>query len=251
MTIEDELAALRAPAPATVTDGALLATGLADGYDHYDSPLGTVVVAFNVRGVTTVDVAGEDVAGRLVARAGRPVVAARPPRGWDTRIGRAIERGTPGDLPLDLRSVTEFQRQVLALAAGIPRGEVRPYGWLARAVGRPGATRAVGTTMARNPVPLIIPCHRVVRSDGRLGAYSLGGAANKRRLLRHEGLDPEALEALARRGVRVVASDTTRVFCLPTCHQAGRIATTHRVEFRSTADAHVAGYRPCQACRPV
>jgi O-6-methylguanine DNA methyltransferase len=54
----------------------------------------------------------------------------------------------------------------------IPPGEVRPYSWIAREIGRPGAVRATGSALAKNPVPLLIPCHRVVRSDGRIGKYS-------------------------------------------------------------------------------
>ena len=60
-------------------------------------------------------------------------------------------------------------------ALEIPRGEVRPYGWIAAEIGRPKAVRAVGTALGHNPVPLIVPCHRVVRSDGMIGQYSLGG----------------------------------------------------------------------------
>src|SRR5678816_1686056 len=71
-------------------------------------------------------------------------------------------------LRLDLRGVSEFERAVLMKALEIPRGEVRPYGWIAREIGRPGAVRATGSVLAKNPVPLLIPCHRVVRSDGTI-----------------------------------------------------------------------------------
>ena len=238
MNIETELARLTETPPGTVTVGTLLGTGLADGYDVFDSPVGEVIVAFNPVGVSAVDLADGDPETRFFTRFGRRLYRARPPRGWEVRIGQAIERGSPGDLPVDLRSVTPFQRTVLEAAARIPKGEVRPYGWLARMVGRPRAARAVGSTMARNPVPLIVPCHRVVRSDGRIGAYSLGGPHRKWELLRREGADPDRLEDLARRGVRYVGSDTTGVF------------DRHRVEFRSDRQAVDAGFRPCRVCRP-
>ena len=89
---------------------------------------------------------------------------------------------------VDLTGVSAFQRRVLA-AAAIPYGEVRTYRQIAAAAHAPGAARAVGTALARNPVPVLSPCHRVVRADGRLGEYTGGGPATKRRLLRHEGVE--------------------------------------------------------------
>lgn len=85
---------------------------------------------------------------------------------------------------LDLSSATNFQRQVWRLTRLIPYGEARSYGWLARRLGKIGAARAVGQALARNPLPIIIPCHRVV-SDVGLGGYS-GGVGIKRSLLRLE-----------------------------------------------------------------
>jgi methylphosphotriester-DNA--protein-cysteine methyltransferase len=73
----------------------------------------------------------------------------------------------------------------------------------------------------------------------------------KRELLEHEGLEPAAIEAAARRGVRLVGSDTTGIFCFPTCRNAKRIAEAHRVEFRSETAARANGYRACKVCRPA
>lgn len=81
-----------------------------------------------------------------------------------------------------------FDRAVWKACAEIPRGETRTYGWVARRIGRPGAARAVGGALGRNPFAPAVPCHRVVGSDGRLTGYSgRGGVAAKRRLLRKEG----------------------------------------------------------------
>ena len=251
MRLEDQLAHLGLRAPRTVAEGVLLGTGLADGYARFDSPIGDVVVTFNPEGVSAVDLADEDFPRRFLDRFARPLIPADPPRGWSALIRDAIERGTPGRLPVDFRSVTDFQHQVLSQAARIPKGQVRPYLWLAHLVGRPQAVRAVGSTMAKNPVPLIIPCHRVVRSDGRIGAYSLGGVHNKVHLLEAEGTDPDWLEELARRRVRYVGSDTTGIFCHPTCSNARRITDRHLHEFSTRSEAEQAGYRPCQACQPV
>src|SRR5207245_5306709 len=66
----------------------------------------------------------------------------------------------------DLRSVTEFERAVLLKALEIPQGEIRTYGWIAAQIGQPLAVRAVGSALRKNPVPVLIPCHRVVRTDG-------------------------------------------------------------------------------------
>lgn len=90
------------------------------------------------------------------------------------------------DLPVDLSGITPFRRAVLEECRRIPAGETRSYGWLAAKVGRPGAARAVGRVMATNPVPLVIPCHRVVGSTGGLHGFG-GGLEMKETLLRNEG----------------------------------------------------------------
>jgi len=93
------------------------------------------------------------------------------------------------DLPLDLERTTPFQRNVLNTIRRIPAGTVWTYGQVAREIGKPKASRAVGQALGRNPVPIVIPCHRVIASDGGLGGYSGGGGlASKRLLLRMEGV---------------------------------------------------------------
>ena len=91
-------------------------------------------------------------------------------------------------VPLDLRGVTAFREAVLRELMTVPYGETTTYAELARAVGNPRAVRAVGSACATNPLPLFIPCHRVLRSDGQLGGYR-GGVEAKRVLLRMEGID--------------------------------------------------------------
>ena len=88
---------------------------------------------------------------------------------------------------LDVACETPFVRRALLAARGIPYGEVRSYAWLARAAGSPRAFRAAGQAMSRNPLPLVIPCHRVVRADGSLGGFG-GGGRMKRALLLLEGV---------------------------------------------------------------
>jgi O-6-methylguanine DNA methyltransferase len=251
MTAFDEL---RTTAPDSLVDASLAAAGVADGYVTRPSPLGTLYVAFSSEGVTAVDLAdsGNDFERRYAHTHGRRAVAVESaPDPIARHLDRAIETGRPGRLPLDFSGLTEFQTAVLKATASIPTGQVRPYGWIAKEIGKPGAVRAVGTALARNPVPVVVPCHRVVRSDGHLGDYSLGEPENKRRLLAAEGLDVDEYETLSGRGIRFIASDTTKVFCHPTCGHAHRITDAHRVEFHSEAEAESAGYRPCEVCRPV
>ena len=227
---------------------------MVDRYARFDAPIGSLVVAWNGLGVSAVEAAPDDAtfeASHLARTGRRAIRAGRAAR----TLGRAIARRLGGDrrvrIDLDLRGHTDFERDVWQKALEIPRGEVRPYGWIAAEIGRPKAVRAVGTALGHNPVPLIVPCHRVVRTDGSIGQYSLGGPANKRTILAAEGLDPEAMESAARSGIRYLGSDTTHIVCLPTCHHAKRITAAHRVPFRSLQAAAGAGYRPCRACRPA
>lgn len=90
------------------------------------------------------------------------------------------------DEPLDLRGTTAFQRRVWSAARDIPYGETRSYGQIARQAGSPGAARAVGQALAANPLPIVVPCHRVIGSDGNLRGFG-GGLDLKRRLLKMEG----------------------------------------------------------------
>jgi methylated-DNA-[protein]-cysteine S-methyltransferase len=88
---------------------------------------------------------------------------------------------------------------VLLKALEIPRGEIRTYGWIAAQIGHPLAVRAVGSALRKNPVPVLIPCHRVVRSDGHIGEYALGGSDAKRQILAAEGIGSDDIQRLARR----------------------------------------------------
>jgi methylated-DNA-[protein]-cysteine S-methyltransferase len=125
---------------------------------------------------------------------GAPVRRAPAPAWLAAAVEAAIRRGDAFRGPVDLTRVGPFEAEVLARLRRIPAGQVRTYREIARAVGQPGAARAVGAACARNPLPLLIPCHRVVRTDGGLGGYSLrGGVALKRRLLEAEGALPTLL----------------------------------------------------------
>ena len=252
--LQDALRSLRVAAPASVGFGALVASGLSDRYAPIETALGRAFVAWNGRGVSWVGQATDAATfeSRFRAEVGRDIAAAEA---LPDRLARAISRRLGGDrrvrIPLDLRGHTPFQVAVWMKALDIPRGEVRPYGWIASEIGKPKAVRAVGTALAHNPVPLVVPCHRVVRGDGLIGQYSMGGPNAKRRVLASEGLDTRWLEAEAAAGHRYTGSDTTRIVCHPTCRDARRVTDRHRVTFPSLAAAATAGYRPCKHCRPV
>ena len=154
-------------------------------------------------------------------------------------------------LQFDLRGLSEFERAVLMKALEIPSGEVRPYSWIAREIGHPEAVRAVGTALGKNPVPLLIPCHRVVRADGTIGNYSLGGSRVKRALLEVEGVEPDVIEGLAARGIRYLGNEKERYFCYPTCGGTRSLVLANHVPFHNEREAVAAGYRPCEACRPA
>jgi O-6-methylguanine DNA methyltransferase len=241
-----ELAGLAADAPGRVFDR------IAARWVRVPGPAGDLYVAFTDHGIayvrSDVVVSGDaSFAAEFRGRFGRPLLASsRPPAGLLT----ALRTGRTGGLRFDLRDVRPFQRDVLLVAARIPPGQLRPYSWIASQIGRPKAVRAVGTALGRNPVPVLIGCHRVVAADGGTGDYVFGPAM-KRRLLQAEGVDLDEVDALARGGVRYLASDTTGVVCFPTCPNARRITAAHRHGFRTMADAAGVGYRPCRQCRPV
>ncbi|CAN5553008.1 hypothetical protein BH23CHL6_BH23CHL6_04900 [soil metagenome] len=253
--MHDGLRSLRRPAPASLSQRVNQELALHDFYVEVEGPIGPLFMAYGPRGISWIE-RGTDAGAfeeQFALTFRRPVTRVeRPP----AEIGRAIEahvwgRRRSGATPLDLAWLPEFERQVLLKTLEIPRGEVRPYAWVAAEIGRPLAVRAVGNALARNPVPFVVPCHRVVRSDGRIGQYGAGGPAAKRAVLEAEGLDTGELERLPARGVRFVGSDTTRIFCYPSCRHARRTMEQHRVSFRSVEESRRSGYRACLVCRPV
>ena len=260
--ITDGLRGLREHAPVSLTRDTAARLGLTDSYVEVDGPIGRLFVAYDASGISLVHRSGEgidqtDAGGfeeEYLSTFGRPVRRVESP---PERINMAIQERVWGrtrnrhSVPLNLAWLPEFERQVLIKTLEIPRGEVRPYSWIAAELGRPLAVRAVGNALARNPVPFVVPCHRVVRSDGRIGNYGAGGPEAKRALLQAEGLDTAELEELPAHGVRFMGSDTTGIYCYPSCRNARRITPLHRVPLRSTHEAERAGYRACKVCRPV
>jgi methylated-DNA-[protein]-cysteine S-methyltransferase len=165
--------------------------GLLDAaYDLAETPVGTLLVGATDRGLCRImfkpdpETARERLArdfGPRVLRSSKPVERVR------LELDEYFAgRRTEFDLELDLRAVPDFNLQVLRELAHVPYGQVTTYGTLARRVGHPSAARAVGTVMNRNPIPIVLPCHRVIGSNGKLVGYG-GGLDVKERLLRLEG----------------------------------------------------------------
>jgi methylated-DNA-[protein]-cysteine S-methyltransferase len=160
--------------------------GLLDvSYDVADSPVGELLLAVTEQGLCRIsyDPEPERELDDLARTFGVRVL--RAPRELDP-VRRELEEYFEGrrrdfDLRLDLRGRTGFSRDILERLAHVPYGEVTTYGSLAAEAGRPRAARAVGTVMNRNPIPIVLPCHRVVGSNGALVGY--GGGLDRKRLL--------------------------------------------------------------------
>jgi methylated-DNA-[protein]-cysteine S-methyltransferase len=168
-------------------------SGLEDvAYAFEDSPIGKLLLAVTRRGLVTVsyvdhypvDATLEEFSARLSPRVLEdPAAVDEPRRQLDEYFER---RRTEFDLPLDWSLVGPFGRAVLDHTARIPYGKVETYGTVAREIGHPRAARATGNALGANPMPIVIPCHRVVRSDGVIGNYG-GGRERKVKLLALEG----------------------------------------------------------------
>lgn len=171
-------------------DAAADANLLDVAYDLVDSPLGSLLVAATERGLCRISYNAEPerelerlarAFGVRVLRSTKPVDAAR--RELDEYFGGKRRRF---DVPVDVALLADFNRRVLHELARVPYGEVVTYGELAARAARPRAARAVGAVMNRNPIPIVLPCHRVIGANGKLVGYA-GGLERKEQLLRLEG----------------------------------------------------------------
>src|SRR5215472_7388359 len=167
------------------------------GFEVFETALGWMGIAWTDAGAACIQLpegSRDATARRLRARAAH---AAADGHGRPAWLGGAVRRltrhlsGEPQsfhDVPLDAAAVPPFHAEVYAVCRGIAPGTTQTYGELARTLGRPGAARAVGQAMARNPFPIVVPCHRVLASGGKPGGFSAyGGLLTKERLLLLEG----------------------------------------------------------------
>lgn len=164
-------------------------------YTLFETPVGQCAVAWNAAGLVAVQLP-ERSAAAIEARLHRrfpgavPSIPPRHVRQAVVAITRLLRGGRDSlaTIPLDLSRCSTFYRRVYEVARSIPAGQTWTYGQLAARAGSPGAARAVGQAMARNPFPLVVPCHRVTGAQGWAGGFSAhGGVSTKFRLLRIEG----------------------------------------------------------------
>lgn len=273
--VEEELAGLAARAPEDFAARVLRRVGVPpDRYDTYmrlDAPAGGLYVAWSPEGVTG-SAPGSTLSGprtfeeRHHARTGRTAI---PTNRALPGLTSALRTGRTARLPIDWRGLTPSERVILDAVRGIPRGQLRPLTWVVREASLPDTDAvppdtdgvfpdtegvlldidAVRTALALNPAPLLIPCHRVTHDEG--GACDLAcGPETGAQLRTAEGVTEE-MTWLPRSGLVFLGSDTTRIYCHPTCSHARRITPPHRVPFPSAGAARTAGYRPCKSCRPI
>ena len=161
---------------------------------YFALPIETSVGTYNAR-YSLAGLCGLDFPTKQTAKTEPPKAAEQVPgrvQHWHAKTSRALKESLAGKVPkslppLDLSAGSAFQQQVWAALLEIRFGQVRSYGEIAEALGKPKATRAVGTACGSNPVPVFVPCHRVLAAGGGLGGFS-GGLDWKRRLLQLEGI---------------------------------------------------------------
>jgi len=225
-------------------------------YGVFASPLGPILIARSLEGVSMVEYLESPAAtGSRLARLGG-VDAVKDDAQIESLYRDLLDyltgRRTRLDWPLDLRwASSEFQRRVLQVTAELPYGAVTSYGRIAHEIGVPAATRAVAQALRRNPVPIVIPCHRVIGASGGLTGYAGDKVGLKQRLLAIEGVPVAGDAALhVERAAMYVRHLADTEYCVPTC---GSLATTPLARltlFGSRERAEAAGLAPCTSCRP-
>ena len=150
---------------------------------RFQSPLGTILAVCTKNGISRIEIGAETGIKDSTSTTDQALAQLK-----QQLLAYLAGTRREFDVPLDWSAITGFQAEVLRLTSAIPYGEVRTYGELARALGKPAASRAVGGALARNSLPILIPCHRVVAASGQLTGYSAAnGIATKAHLLELEG----------------------------------------------------------------
>jgi methylated-DNA-[protein]-cysteine S-methyltransferase len=242
---------------------AQLAASLADlrsrmvGFGIYPSPLGPVLIGRSEQGVALVQYLPES--GSLTAHVrrllGEEAVEDRPAtEGLRAELQEYLEgRRARLEWPLDLRRMrSDFQRRVLAATAALPYGAVTSYAGIAARIGAPTAVRPVAQALRWNPLPIVIPCHRVIGSTGALTGYAGKRVDLKQRLLAVEGVKTVATHhdfRVPREAMYALMNGETE-YCVPTCGSLSSKPLSMLTLFGTRERAEAAGFAPCTTCRP-
>jgi methylated-DNA-[protein]-cysteine S-methyltransferase len=226
-------------------------------YRVFRSPLGLILLGSTEQGVSLVEYLGRRGAAgsRLFREAGlEPHEDGAELERFHVELmdylaGRRIRL----DWPLDLRLArSDFHRAVLQATAGVPYGAVTSYAGIARDIGKPSAVRAVAQALRQNPVPIVVPCHRIIGSGGALVGYAGSRVGLKERLLTVEGVRTEhrRREVRVARGAMYAWNHDCREYCLPTCGDISKRPIGSVTLFASVREARTLGLSPCHDCRP-
>jgi O6-methylguanine-DNA--protein-cysteine methyltransferase len=244
---------LAAPAPPGFALRVLQRAGISatryDTYARLATAAGPLLVATGHGSVTGAALESATFEEQHRTRTGRSAIPAGKP--GIPGLTTALRTGRARHLPISFAGLTAQRAALLAAVRSVPNGQLRPAGWILREAGLPsGSVDDVQDALRHNPAAVLVPSHRIT-DDGGVPLDPGYRAAAAERLRRHEGIDTSQIRALAQTGTRYIGSDTTNIFCLPTCAHARRITGPHRVPFGTPDDAAIAGYRPCKACRPA
>ncbi len=226
-------------------------------YGVFDSLLGPIAIGVSEHGVAMVEYvrSADRTGGKLARRVGGEAVEdPRRTEGLYRELADYLDgRRTRLDWTLDLRRTrSDFQRRVLEATARLPYGAVTSYAGIAREIGAPRATRAVAQALRHNPLPIVVPCHRVIGSSGDLTGYAGTRVGLKRDLLAVEGVHTVAGRGdfhIERRAVYYRVPDGGE-YCLPTCGGILEKPLGDFTVFGSRARAEAVGLQPCTDCRP-
>jgi O-6-methylguanine DNA methyltransferase len=227
-------------------------------YAVFPSPLGSLLIAATESGISLVEYVGRRDGSdswllqqrRIELEADRPALEPYHAELIDYLRGRR----THFEWPIDFRFArSEFQRRVLEATAAVPYGAVSSYAGIASDIGRPRAVRAVAVALRRNPVPIVVPCHRIVGSNGAMVGYSGTRVGLKERLLGVEGVGlthARRREAEIDRSAMYAWYRRDRSYCLPTCGAISEQPIGAVTLFASKREAKALGLSPCGDCRP-
>jgi O-6-methylguanine DNA methyltransferase len=227
-------------------------------YGVFPSPLGPILIGRSEHGVSVIEYLDRGgVAGARLARA----------NGWELEESAAdLERlyrelldyleGRRSQLswPLDLRLArSDFHREVLRATVAVPYGSVTSYRGIASAIGQPSAARAVAQALRHNPVPIVVPCHRIIGASGDLTGYAGSRIGLKEQLLAVEGVRTERVAEVSRVARRVLYhydANEAHEYCVPTCGSIARQPIGRVTLIASRERAAELGLVPCTSCRP-